>query len=116
MITVRKEIQETERNSPIGFQFGKQKSLVDDRYKLVNNLAENRPGSDNGRVPTAEYELYDLVNDPYETENIIDQNPEVAGQMIRQLDQWVASCQQSDYGFTGKLGTIVKFNKVENKK
>ncbi len=89
---------QTKRNNPIGFQFGKQKSLVDDQYKLVNNLESNRPGSDNGRVPTAEYELYDMVNDPGETENIIEQVPDVADRMIGQLDRWVASCKQSDEG------------------
>ena len=90
--------KQTERKSPIGFQFGTQKSMVDDQYKLMNNLKVNRPGSDNGTVPTAEYELYDLVNDPFETEDIIDQHPDVAWQMIRQLDQWVASCQKSEQG------------------
>lgn len=92
------EGKQTERKSPIGFQFGKQKSMVDDQYKLVKNLGLERPRSDNGTVPTAEYELYDLVNDPSETANIIDQYQEVANQMIRQLDGWVTSCQRSDRG------------------
>ena len=90
--------KQTERKRPIGFQFGMQKSMVDDQYKLVNNLGDERHRSDNGTVPMADYELYDLVNDPYETKNIIDQHPDVAGQMIRQLDRWVAACQQSDEG------------------
>ncbi len=90
--------RQTERKNPIGFQFGRQKSMVDDQYKLVNNLGAERHRSDNGTVPVADYELYDQVNDPDETENIIAQYPGVAGQMIRQLDQWVASCQQSDEG------------------
>ncbi len=88
----------TERGSPIGFQFSKQKSLVDDQYKLVNNLGAERHRSDNGKVPMAEYELYDLENDPGEKENIILQYPGVAGHMIDQLNDWVVSCQQSDEG------------------
>ena len=92
------EGEQTQRAKPIGFQFGKQKSLVDDRFKLVNNLGTDRPRSDNGIVPTAEYELYDLVNDPSETKNIIDRHPDVADRMIGELNKWVASCTQSDQG------------------
>jgi len=92
------EGEQTKRDRPIGFQFGQQKSLVDDRYKLVHNLSEKRHRSDNGTVPVAEYELYDLIDDPSETENIIEQNQQVARSMKQQLDQWVASCQQSNEG------------------
>ncbi len=90
--------KQTERGSPIGFQFGMQKSMVDDRYKLVHNLGTERHRSDNGTVPMSTYELYDLISDPNETENIIHRHLDVASQMTRQLDQWVASCQQSDRG------------------
>ena len=90
--------EQTMRKSPIGFQFGKQKSIVDDQYKLVHNLSIDRPNSDNGSIPTTEYELYDLQNDPSETENIISQHPEVAGQLKLKLEQWMASCQDSDQG------------------
>jgi len=90
--------EQTERNSPIGFQFGKQQSMVDDRYKLVHNLEGEHSRSDNGIVPTAEYELYDLQDDPSETVNIIDQYPELAEQFKEELEQWVSSCENSDRG------------------
>ena len=92
------EGKQDKRENPIAFQFGKQQSLVDDRYKLVHNLADDRPNSDNGSVPTAKYELYDLRSDPSETDNIMDQYPDIATEMIRQLDEWVVSCQRSDRG------------------
>jgi arylsulfatase A-like enzyme len=92
------EGEQTEREHPIGFQIGEQKSLTDDRYKLVHNLGTERYRSDNGSVPVAEYELYDLVNDPAETENIIARQPDVAEQMIRQLKEWIISCRKSDQG------------------
>jgi len=92
------EGNQTVRSSAIGFQWGKQKSMVDDRYKLVHNLGSERPNSDNGKVATLEYELYDLENDPYETENVISQHPEIAGTLKQHLSEWVVSCEHSDHG------------------
>ena len=92
------EGKQDKRESPIAFQFGKQQSLVDDRFKLVHNLSDDRPNSDNGNVPTAEYELYDILSDPSETADILEQHPDIATEMIMQLDEWVASCQRSDRG------------------
>lgn len=90
--------EQTERNSPIGFRFGKQQSMVDDRYKLVHNLKGVRSNSDNGSSPTSEYELYDIQNDPSETENIISEHPEITAQLKEDLEKWVASCDHSDQG------------------
>ena len=88
----------TERPKPIGFQFGSQASLTDNRYKLVHNTRQRRPRSDNGAVPTADYELYDLINDPGETRNIADRLPDVVAAMKDTLSQWQTSCQASDAG------------------
>ena len=60
----------SQRLQPIDFQFKEQAALTDNRYKLVHNFGKGRPRSDNGTVPTAEYELYDLIGDPGETEDI----------------------------------------------
>jgi arylsulfatase A-like enzyme len=88
----------TERPKPIGFQFGSQASLTDNRYKLVHNSGKRRPRSDNGTVPTAEYELYDLIDDLGETKNIADRLPEVLARMKETLLQWQVSCQASEEG------------------
>ena len=39
----------------------------------------------------AKPELYDLKEDPGETENLVVARPEVAGEMQAQLDEWLAS-------------------------
>ena len=88
----------TERSRPIAFQFGSQASLSDNRYKLVANSRKNRPRSDNGKVPTAEWELYDLLNDPSETKNIADQHVDIAAKMKKTLTKWQASCAASEEG------------------
>jgi arylsulfatase A-like enzyme len=88
----------TKRPTPIGFQFGSQATLTDNRFKLVHNTSEERHRSDNGSVPYSEYELYDLINDPSETKNIIDSHPQIAERMKETLQEWQASCKSSDEG------------------
>jgi arylsulfatase len=46
------------------------------RYRLVNNS-----------------ELYDIVNDPGETKNIIEQHPKVVADMRKAYDDWWAAVQ-----------------------
>ena len=87
------------RGNAIGFRFGRDRTLVNDRHKLVhNNGGLKRHRSDNGKVPVAEFELYDLLTDPSETRNIADRNPEVAARMKRELAAFVKSCEASANG------------------
>jgi arylsulfatase A-like enzyme len=79
--SVKKE--ETERDGYIGFQSQKQKSLVTQQYKLITVDGDN-------------YELYDLLKDSKETNNIAAQNPEVVEEMKLQLAEWLKSCKNSD--------------------
>lgn len=90
--------QMNERPKPIGFQFGQQATLTDHRYKLVHNAGKGRPRSDNGTVPTAAYELYDLIADPRETKNIAADHRETLAAMKSKLKAWRNSCQASDQG------------------
>ena len=87
-----------ERPRPIAFQYGRQASLSDNRYKLVHNTANRRPRSDNGAVPTAAWELYDLVADPGETKNIAEVRPDIVAKMKKTLLDWQASCAASAAG------------------
>ena len=87
------------RGNPIGFRFGRDRTLVDDRYKLVHNKGGlKRRRSDNGKVPVAEFELYDLRADASETRNIAEKSPEVTGRMKRQLAAFMKSCEASANG------------------
>lgn len=86
------------RTNPIGFQFAQQASLVEQRYKLVHNPSGKRQRHDNGKVPVAEFELYDLKNDPQEKKNIAPQNSERVERMKKMLAEWQASCKKSDEG------------------
>jgi arylsulfatase A-like enzyme len=86
------------RTQPIGFQFGNQASWNDNRYKLVHNPGGRRHRSDNGTIPVAEFELYDLLSDRAETHNIAEEQPEIVERMKTSLAAWQESCQRSDQG------------------
>ena len=70
---------QTTRAVPMGFRFQNKLSWVTDRYKLIS--------VDKGRS----YELYDLIQDPQEKNNIISENKEQANQLITELEAWLAT-------------------------
>ena len=78
--------QMSERPVPIGFHAGRQRSLSDNRYKLYSG--------DNGKT----YELYDLIDDPYETSDIAASHPKVVDSMKKTLEEWIKSCSNSSNG------------------
>ncbi len=78
--------EQDRRDSPIGFESRGQVAMTDNRFKLI------RPGED------AAYELYDLVADPNESRNVIGGHPDMAGRLREALEDWRASCKQSDSG------------------
>ena len=47
-----------------------------------------------GHIHGGVEELYDLENDPAETQNIIEKDPEVASKLRNELEKWVKRCRQ----------------------
>lgn len=74
------------RNMPIGFWFREKRSWVTDQYKLISK--------DNGQT----FELYDLIVDKGEQQNIADNHPELVKKMREELGEWIASCERSAKG------------------
>jgi arylsulfatase A-like enzyme len=74
------------RPVPIGFQSQNQQSLTDNRYKLYS--------PDEGKT----YELYDLIEDPYEENDIAVAHPEIVVSMKQILETWIGSCSKSNNG------------------
>jgi len=74
------------RNKPIGFHSRYKKDFMTvwsgNRYKLVSK--DNR----------VTFELYDLVNDPYERHDIAGRYPELVFQMTGELDEWMSSINE----------------------
>ncbi|WP_215225637.1 sulfatase family protein [Echinicola shivajiensis] len=76
------------RKNPIGFIYLNQHrvSWVSKQYKLVRD------------APDSPMELYDMLNDPSEKENIIQQLPFVASKMETELQEWLRSVENSKKG------------------
>jgi len=79
---------ESQREKPIGFIFPQTEKTawVNNRYKLI---------STNHRK---DFELYDLINDPSETEDIIAIEEDVAKEMREELNEWLESIENSAIG------------------
>jgi arylsulfatase A-like enzyme len=80
------EGKKKERDQGIGFIYRNKVSWVNNHHKLIS--------TDNGLT----FELYDLVNDRGETENIIEREPEVARSMKEALLDWRESVEASQAG------------------
>ncbi|MCL4121980.1 UNVERIFIED_CONTAM: hypothetical protein GTU68_056261 [Idotea baltica] len=80
--------EESERDSPIGFIYNNYQkvSWVTDQYKLVSPDAMES------------FELYDLLKDPGELENIIETEPKIAASLRSELEVWLVSVGKSAEG------------------
>ena len=77
-----------ERVNPIGFIYrnNEKVSWVTNRYKIISN--------DNGK----NFEMYDLLVDKSETDNILDKNKETFSRLKGDLEQWLVSVKNSKNG------------------
>ena len=67
------------RDQLIHFRFGKQATVIGDRFKLYR------------AKPDETWQLYDLQRDESESHDVASQHPEVAQQMTESLQRWTAS-------------------------
>ncbi len=75
------------RERPIPFRHQGRAALVDNNYKLLTqDLSEGT------------FELYDLENDPAETQNLVEQEPELAARLQDVLQAWSRSVDSSAAG------------------
>jgi arylsulfatase A-like enzyme len=74
------------RGTPVSFQFQRQLALIDERYKLYS--------PDKGVT----YELFDLLVDNREQNNISKEKPDIVNSMKKMLGDWLQSCKLSDGG------------------
>ena len=81
------------RERPIGFRASGGVAWMDNDYKLVRNYTKKK-----GSTQGAPYELYNLIGDPSEEQNLINQQPEIATRMERQLGEWNRSVDRSITG------------------
>ncbi len=70
----------TRRKTPIGFHCNGWDAWTEHQYKIV------RQGK------KAEWELYDLLEDPFEEHNLAKTKPEVVARLLMDYTAWAASC------------------------
>lgn len=78
--------EKIQRDKPMGFLFREKMSWVTQEFKLIS--------TDNGDS----FELYNLLEDPEEKENIIADHSELAAEMKKELFSWIESCNNSANG------------------
>ena len=78
------EERQSFRNKPIGFQSKNQQAYIDDRYKIYS--------SDKG----VSFEMFDIINDPEESQDLSLEFPEIKDTLINELNVWIKSCKQSN--------------------
>ena len=76
----------TNRKKPMGFLFGPKRSWVTHQHKLIS--------VDRGET----FELYDLLADPSEKENIASSYPDLVKKMKSDLNDWMESVEKSRTG------------------
>lgn len=84
-----------EREAPIGFASKDQFSFIGNRLKLYGND-----------------QLYDLTNDPFETTNLADDNPDIVRESLEGFNRWYLSCGKS---FAGEEYGTESFGKVKQR-
>ncbi|RZO75023.1 MAG: N-acetylgalactosamine 6-sulfate sulfatase [OM182 bacterium] len=86
---VFKNEEPSRRDKPMGFRANAGRAWLDNDWKLVRNYTSGEDGP---------YELYNVVGDPSESNNLIDQRPDVAASMLAELEAWNASIEKSIAG------------------
>ena len=80
------------RSAPIGFASREQYAYNGTRYKFV------------------EGQLYDMIEDPYETNDLSQQYPDIAEKYLEELLNWYESCRNS---FEGSEYGSMSFERVK---
>ena len=81
------------REVPIGFRANGGLMWLDNDWKLVRNV--DYAGK---KFVTTDYELYNVIGDPMESNNLIEMYPEIAAKMIEQQSKWSLSVSKSAFG------------------
>ena len=73
------------RKGAIGFHCRGMQAWTETRYKIVRTLAKKKPSS--------QWELYDLLADPFEEKDLAKQRPEIVARMAKDFLAWAKSAE-----------------------
>ena len=81
------------RDKPLGFRASDGRMWMDNDWKLVQNVSFTTQG-----FVTGPFELFNIIGDPSEEQDLINVYPERALQMQRELEKWSVSVSRSALG------------------
>lgn len=96
------ESEPARRDRPLGFRASDGRMWLDNDWKLVQNVSYV-----DGRSIQEPFELYNIIGDPSEEQNLIELYPETAERMRRQLDAWSVSVSRSGLGADYPEGKVL---------
>jgi arylsulfatase A-like enzyme len=89
------------RDQPIGFRASGGWMWLDNDWKIVKNA--DYVGGDNEKP----YELFNVIGDPSEVQNVIDTYPDIAARLYKQYRQWSLSVSRSALGADYPEGKVL---------
>jgi len=95
------------REQPLGFRASGGIMWLDNDWKLVNNGSKSGKGA---------YELFNIIGDPIEQQNLIELHPDIAAGMRKQLDAWSASVDRSMTGADYPEGKVLPSGRQPTRK
>ena len=87
------ESEPARRDRPLGFRASDGRMWLDNDWKIVQNVS-----FENYEFVTQPFELYNVIGDPSEEQNLIELYPEVAERMLKELALWSVSVSRSALG------------------
>ena len=82
---------------------------LDNDWKLVQNVSYA-----DGQFIQEPFELYNVIGNPKEEQNLIDLYPEIAKRMRKQLDSWSVSVSRSALGADYPEGKVLPSGRKSN--
>ena len=101
------------RDRQIGFRVGENLGWLDNDYKLIYYRDYAKAFIDDVWSPQIlqslprQWELYNVVEDPSEENNLMESEPEIAARMIAELEAWIASVDRSVEGADYPEGRVL---------
>ena len=102
------EKEPVQRDKPLGFRANDGRAWLDNDWKLLQNVLLV-----DGKLVKGPFELYNIIGDPGEENNLIDLYPEVAERLRRQLDSWSVSVSRSALGADYPEGKVLPSGRDE---
>ena len=96
------EDEPTKREKPLGFRANQGRMWLDNDWKLIQNV-----DTVEGKRVTRPFELYNVIGDPGEQQNLIDLYPEVAKRLRDEYDRWSLSVSRSAFGSDYPEGKVL---------